>query len=45
MTQRTRKFIGTIAIITFVMPYGPVADRLIAESRLLWLIVRMTFHG
>ncbi|KPQ09939.1 MAG: protein of unknown function DUF2842 [Saliniramus fredricksonii] len=34
MTQRTRKFIGTIAIITFVMLYGPVAMA-IAESRIM----------
>lgn len=36
MTQRTRKLIGTIAIIVFVMVYGPVAMAL-AESRIVEL--------
>ena len=34
MTQRTRKLVGTIAIITFVMLYGPVAMA-IADSRIM----------
>ncbi|WP_349367941.1 DUF2842 domain-containing protein [Salinarimonas sp.] len=36
MTQRTRKLLGTIVIIVFVMVYGPVAMAL-AESRIVQL--------
>jgi Protein of unknown function (DUF2842) len=34
MPRRTRKLIGTIAILVFVLAYGPVAMAL-AESRIL----------
>lgn len=34
MSRRTRKFIGTVAILVFVMLYGPVAMAL-AESRIM----------
>ncbi len=34
MRRRTRKFIGTVAILAFVMLYGPIAMAL-AESRIL----------
>jgi uncharacterized membrane protein YuzA (DUF378 family) len=34
MSRRTRKFIGTVVMIAFVMIYGPVAMAL-AESRIL----------
>jgi len=34
MNQRTRKLVGTIAIIIFVMIYGPIAMAL-AESRIM----------
>ncbi|WP_372426761.1 DUF2842 domain-containing protein [Salinarimonas chemoclinalis] len=33
MTQRTRKLVGTIVIILFVMVYGPIAMTL-ADSRI-----------
>ncbi|MGJ3262043.1 MAG: DUF2842 domain-containing protein [Salinarimonas sp.] len=36
MTQRTRKLLGTILIILFVMIYGPLAMAL-AESRIMEL--------
>lgn len=36
MTQRTRKLLGTIVILVFVMIYGPVAMAL-AESRIMEL--------
>jgi len=36
MTQRTRKLLGTIVIIVFVMIYGPIAMAL-AESRIMEL--------
>lgn len=34
MRRRTRKFIGAVAIIGFVLVYGPIAMAL-AESRIL----------
>jgi hypothetical protein len=34
MNQRTRKLVGTIVIIVFVMIYGPLAMAL-AESRIM----------
>jgi predicted membrane channel-forming protein YqfA (hemolysin III family) len=34
MNRRTRKFIGTVLILAFVMVYGPIAMAL-AESRIL----------
>ncbi len=34
MNQRTRKLVGTIVIIIFVMIYGPIAMAL-AESRIM----------
>ncbi len=34
MKRRTRKFIGTVVILAFVMLYGPIAMAL-AESRIL----------
>lgn len=36
MSQRTRKLIGTVVIIVFVMIYGPIAMAL-AESRIMEL--------
>lgn len=36
MTQRTRKLVGTVVILVFVMIYGPVAMAL-AESRIMEL--------
>jgi predicted membrane channel-forming protein YqfA (hemolysin III family) len=34
MKRRTRKFIGTVVMLAFVMLYGPIAMAL-AESRIL----------
>ncbi len=34
MKRRTRKFIGTVVILAFVMLYGPIAMAL-AESRIM----------
>jgi predicted membrane channel-forming protein YqfA (hemolysin III family) len=34
MKRRTRKFVGTIVMLAFVMLYGPIAMAL-AESRIL----------